>query len=202
MDEKRIEQIRRNLVPKSTDELLKIWQTNDREAWTDEAFTAIRQILEERGETPGPQPQADSQDKPAQARVSARPGCVTAFAILMGIVAALSVLGSVISAVLEPFTDEGRVIEIFTALVLAVLYITVAVGLWRLQNWARIAVIVLQSLGTLILIALLFGGVGAFSLLGLVFGIYSIYWFAVHEAYFKPQTSTESPESLPPISDS
>lgn len=51
--------IRNNLNLKETDELLSIWQTNDRAAWTDMTFELIEEILRERlGEVPpqtGPQ---------------------------------------------------------------------------------------------------------------------------------------------------
>lgn len=51
--------IQNNLNLKETDELLSIWQTNDRAAWTDMSFELIEEILRERlGEVPpqtGPQ---------------------------------------------------------------------------------------------------------------------------------------------------
>jgi len=40
--------IRNNLNLKETDELLSIWQTNDRAAWTDMTFELIEEILRER----------------------------------------------------------------------------------------------------------------------------------------------------------
>jgi hypothetical protein len=43
------EQIFESLNLKNTDELLDIWQTNDREEWSDTAFDLIREILSERG---------------------------------------------------------------------------------------------------------------------------------------------------------
>jgi len=41
-------QIHENLNLKETDELLAIWRTNDHVEWSDEAFQAAREILEER----------------------------------------------------------------------------------------------------------------------------------------------------------
>jgi uncharacterized membrane protein YhaH (DUF805 family) len=41
-------QIYRSLNQKETDELIEIWKTNDRTAWTETAFDEIRRILEER----------------------------------------------------------------------------------------------------------------------------------------------------------
>lgn len=43
------QQILGNLNLKETDELVEIWQTNDRVDWSGEAFDAIRQILTNRG---------------------------------------------------------------------------------------------------------------------------------------------------------
>lgn len=54
MDEKLIEQIRENIKSKSTEELLKIWKENDREQYSEEAFEAVKQILEERKRTVRP----------------------------------------------------------------------------------------------------------------------------------------------------
>jgi len=41
-------QIYLQMQEKETEELLKIWQENDREAWTNDAFEAVYQILQER----------------------------------------------------------------------------------------------------------------------------------------------------------
>jgi uncharacterized membrane protein YdbT with pleckstrin-like domain len=41
-------QIYNTLDLKETDELLQIWKTNDRSSWSDEAFQAIKKILEQR----------------------------------------------------------------------------------------------------------------------------------------------------------
>ncbi len=47
------QEVLRQMEAKETDELLQIWQENDREAWTEEAFDAVRKILLERlGELP------------------------------------------------------------------------------------------------------------------------------------------------------
>ena len=48
-------QIHGNMNAKGTDELLDIWQTNNRTAWSDEAFEVIKDILQERGVTPAEQ---------------------------------------------------------------------------------------------------------------------------------------------------
>ena len=42
-------QIRNRMVLKETEELIEIWQTNDRSEWSDDAFEVIKGILDERG---------------------------------------------------------------------------------------------------------------------------------------------------------
>ncbi len=197
MSEKWIAQVRHTLDQKSTAELLQIWQANDRQEWSDEAFIAIRQILEARGEIPGLQAQPGSTDEPAQASRRQRPGCVTFLAILIGIGAVLPVLRSILGILGRPYVDDGSKIEIGITLAFAILYIAVAVGLWQLKNWARIAFIVLQSLGILLLIALIFSGLALPGLIGLAVGGYSIYWFATHGEDFKPAAPSAMTDSNP-----
>ena len=48
--------IRTSLEPKSSDELLHIWNKNDRNEWSPEAFDVIQSILRERGVSFEPQP--------------------------------------------------------------------------------------------------------------------------------------------------
>jgi|GEM_PF-1139037 len=50
--------IRTNLEPKNSDELLHIWNKNDRNEWSPEAFEVIVSILRERGVSFEPQPTA------------------------------------------------------------------------------------------------------------------------------------------------
>lgn len=49
MNEKRIEALKTNHAETSNQELLAIWNENDRENYTEEAFEAIKQVLQERG---------------------------------------------------------------------------------------------------------------------------------------------------------
>ena len=155
MDEKWVEQIRRNLEQKSSEELLQILKEDDREGWTDEAFVAIRHILEARGENPDPPAEKVVHDELAQANLRERPGCVTVFAILMVIGAILYVLGSIV----DVFRFAGDEVNLLITLAFLGLYLAVAVGLWQLKNWARIAVIVLQSLEMLLWIDVLFSDI-------------------------------------------
>jgi hypothetical protein len=55
MDAKLVEDMRNFMDSKSTEELVQIWRENDRMKYAEEAFEAIRQIFEERGETIPPQ---------------------------------------------------------------------------------------------------------------------------------------------------
>lgn len=192
MNEELIEQIRRNLETKSTEELLQIWEKNDRNEWSDQAFIAIQCILEARGENPGPQGPPASEDietqgKAAQADRRQRPGCVTAFVILIVLGAIVAVLQQVFTFVAGPVWDEGNTFGAVVALSIAGLYVAVAVGLWRLQNWARIATIVLLGLTVLLLAVLLFNGI-FFAVIGLLVNGYCLYWFAVNKHYFEPAT--------------
>ena len=54
-------QIYSQMQEKETEELLKIWQENDREAWTNDAFESVHQILQERlGSVP---PQVEKEEE-------------------------------------------------------------------------------------------------------------------------------------------
>lgn len=48
MNAERIRDLQRQLQERETEELVNIWQTNDRQTWTPEAFEAIRAILLDR----------------------------------------------------------------------------------------------------------------------------------------------------------
>lgn len=50
MDEKLVSRIRQNMESMETAELLKIWEVNDKEQYSEEALAAVKQLLEARGE--------------------------------------------------------------------------------------------------------------------------------------------------------
>ena len=50
MDDMLVEKMLDYMASKSTEELVQIWRKNDRTKYPEEAFEAIRQVLEERGE--------------------------------------------------------------------------------------------------------------------------------------------------------
>jgi hypothetical protein len=94
------------------------------------------------------------------------------------------VLIQVIPVISGSAWDEGNIIGAVVALSLAGLSIAVAVGLWRLKNWARIATIVLLGLNMLILVALLASGFYP-AVIGILVNGYCIYWFAANKQYFE-----------------
>jgi hypothetical protein len=65
VDERLVHQIRENMELMGTEELLKIWETNDKEEYSEEAFEAIRELLKGRGEPLPQQKQPVSKLSPA-----------------------------------------------------------------------------------------------------------------------------------------
>jgi len=63
MSEHLREQVYQEFNRKSTDELVRVWQTNDRVRWQDGTFEAIHQILQERGIEIPPQGQVLDEEK-------------------------------------------------------------------------------------------------------------------------------------------
>jgi hypothetical protein len=78
-----------------------------------------------------------------------RPGCVTAYAVLLilgaGLFALVALSGGSAYADLGP--GVGGIVTI-AALVSAAVSVLIAVGLWQLKNWARILVLIVTGLGT------------------------------------------------------
>jgi hypothetical protein len=133
--------------------------------------------------------------EPASSRLDKRPGCATAYALLLGLGATLlggAVIFSVIVAVLTRDTAGMPVGGLAILLAVAGLEFLIARGVWRLRNWARTAVIVVQSLGILIgllgLVATLEVADAALSLGAALIGVgisgTIIYWCASHGEYF------------------
>lgn len=85
-----------------------------------------------------------SQPTPTQKR----PGCVTIYAILLGIVGAVLVVLALMNLVSGSKT-EGDWRPSVIVFSLAVLCFSLVRGLWLLENWARLAVIALHGLGVL-----------------------------------------------------
>jgi hypothetical protein len=191
MNEQWIEQLRHNLDGKSTEELLQIWQDNNREEYSDEAFIAIGRILAARGETPGPQLEQIPPVETPEANYPKRPGFVTFFALLVGIGAALYALLALLGLYLaNTYTGSTGTMEAILVLVFSGLNIGVAVGLWYMKNWARYLVMALLILNMILLVMFLFSGALTIpAALGLIFAGYSLYWFARNGAYFGKQAT-------------
>jgi len=107
-----------------------------------------------------------------------RPGCVTAYAILLWIGAVGATLGGVAAGI-----SEGEVLVVLGGLVAGGLELGLGIGIWRLKNWARIIVMVLQGLGVIVGLISLFMG-NLISIVSLAVGGYILYWFASHGEYF------------------
>jgi uncharacterized membrane protein (DUF2068 family) len=191
-------QLRRDLNQKSTQELLQIWSQNDRESWSDDAFDAIHELLTGRGETPPPQGPPLVKAGIAQPDRRERPGCVTAFALLMGFAAAFYAVTSVLNVLATP-GDSGMLVGAAVAVAYAILYLVIAVGLWRMQNWARIAAIVLQGIGMLVLVGLITSGMPLPAIVGLLVGAYSIYWFVTNGRLFKAPSAPQAQVPAGPV---
>lgn len=137
-----------------------------------------------------------SPDRIATAKTRERPGCVTAYAILLGIAAGIFAISGIFGGFLMPDAGLGFTL---ISLVIAGLFFLLVRGLWQLKNWARIIIIVLQSLGILgsliqgcnvLNIATSYGFSGEITgaICGTVIGLgisgYIIYWFATNGEYF------------------
>lgn len=133
--------------------------------------------------------------EPASSRSDKRPGCVTAYAVFLGLGAALYFGGIVFAALVAVFigdTTGMSVGAVAIQLAVAGLCFVMSRGLWRLRNWARIAVIVVQSVGIVFfllrLVASWEGRDASFVLgaavISVVINGYFIYWFVSHGEYF------------------
>lgn len=77
--------IRTNLEPKSSDELLHIWNKNDRNEWSPEAFDVIQSILRERGVSFEPQPTSPLAASPALAITPMWKRIMSSLLLLLGV---------------------------------------------------------------------------------------------------------------------
>ena len=133
--------------------------------------------------------------------VEARPGCVSAYAILLFIAAGLSLIGTLFGG-LEG-ADAASIVVIFAGIGLN---IALGIGLWQLKEWARVLLLVLLGLGMVgsLLFVLLMAvgianlgpldifGIGDYFallifliLIGVAVSGYVFYWFAANKKYFR-----------------
>ncbi len=127
-----------------------------------------------------------------------RPGCVTAYAILLCIGAGIAAVRSIISLSMEGATASTFFIVYGLG---AGLGLGLARGVWQMRNWARLLVVVLQGFGLLVYLLSILRGLGASSdsaydsgtnstgtivgiIIRFVVGGYVVYWFASHDEYF------------------
>lgn len=105
----------------------------------------------------------------------ARPGCVTAYALLLFLATGLLTIGGI--ALGGSGDISGPQVLLFVALGGGEL--AIAIGLWRMQNWARVLLIVVQGLGIAVSLVSLLGGSGTSGvLLGVAVNAFITSWFA------------------------
>lgn len=132
--------------------------------------------------TPPPSTQAPSTNASVE-----RPGCVTAYAVLLGIAAVLLALGGWIGGgvLMSEGDDEIGPLILVAGTIGAVLYFVIARGLWQMRNWARVLVMVVAGLsiaGNLITICASMSSNAAgeaiiSGLIGVVVGMIFFFWF-------------------------
>lgn len=109
-----------------------------------------------------------------------RPGCVTAYAVLLGIAGVIFALGGILMSE----GDDGLLLFV-GGIIGALLCFVLARGLWRMRKWARVLAMVVVGLGiagNLLRISELFTGdisgqVLVSSVIGLFVGGIIVYWF-------------------------
>ncbi|MEM7031734.1 MAG: hypothetical protein AAF629_19425 [Chloroflexota bacterium] len=106
-----------------------------------------------------------------------RPGCLTAYLIILIIASLLAIPLSLI--LIDDYDLRGWIM-----LPAAIINIVLVWGLWRLREWARILFIVLTGISTAIgvLSLLVLGNYGV--IIGIVINIVLIRWFWNNDYYF------------------
>ena len=107
-----------------------------------------------------------------------RPGCITAYAVLLWLGGGLLVLST-----LSLFSESSTGSAIFSGL-FAIFLIAIGIGLWQMQSWGWWLVVIVQSLSVLAALLSLIGGA---VLYGLASGSISggiLYWFFTNRQLF------------------
>ncbi|MBI3737418.1 MAG: AtpZ/AtpI family protein, partial [Chloroflexi bacterium] len=102
---------------------------------------------EQRAAEPVHNVQQTATQTPIPAEGLKRPGCVTAYAILLLLGAGLFALVSISGGASSSFGSVGAGTITAIGFVVAAIYVFLAIGLWQLKNWARITVIIFTGLG-------------------------------------------------------
>ena len=79
-----------------------------------------------------------------------RPGCVTAYVVLLLLGAGIFVLTGISGGSAASYAELGPAVgTVITtvAFVIAAIYVVIAIGLWQLKNWARVIIMVVVGLG-------------------------------------------------------
>jgi hypothetical protein len=118
MSDEHRKHIYNNFDQKETDELIGIWQANDRVEWTDEAFDVLREILQERlGEAPsqGEQVWEHIKEKPVNKNgpVLYKPGEVFWLETWINRAAIISVIATVVTGLLTLPGLHGTILSFF-----------------------------------------------------------------------------------------
>lgn len=151
-------------------------QTTSAHSEPQSAPTAYQERIREAEER---QARRDAESQVVHETRSERPGCVTAYAILLGIGAASVALASFLIA------EDVGVGAPLIGLVVAALYFLLIRGLWQMRNWARVLVLVFNGLGiagnVVTICASLSADVGGIGILGSLAGLIIpgivFYWF-------------------------
>lgn len=136
--------------------------------------------IETEGEPERTQSASDSVQRPTMA-TGARPGCVTAYAALLGLVA--------ISAAIVGLTTEFD-FAILLWLGMAIPFGMVARSLWQMKNWARVLVIMMHGFGIFLLAVIAAGSVSdgwepiSVIATSMALSVWTVYWFATHGKMF------------------
>lgn len=128
-----------------------------------------------------------------------RPGCVTAYALLLWIAGSLYIIGALCVGI-SGFGAIGGGLGSFEiclgllSLLLAAVPVAAGVGIWQMRTWGWALVIVMQSLSILLAVLqiVVFTLAGAAdnlslfagSIIGLAVSGYIVYWFAKNRALF------------------
>jgi len=116
----------------------------------------------------------------AAARRAQRPGCITAYALLLFAAGGVAALGGILLAGSGEVDAAGMI----TLVIVGGLYVALARGLWLMRHWAWVVVLVLQGLNLLVGVITFFdvlasgGGINFPLLSGLWLSGAIMKWFA------------------------
>jgi hypothetical protein len=117
VNEDRVQQIRRKLEERDTEDLITIWQKNDRDEWTPEAFVAIREILISRtGKIPEQTGRLPTDQQTAANEEISEEADAKNLAMLVAILFGLILIWGVISLFLAVFSTSSTAPSVFVPL--------------------------------------------------------------------------------------